>query len=109
MGAAPLECPMLRTFIAALRAQEVRSFEHPRGAAPTGPSNLNQKSILEDFDNFWRPMPTKWLQERPLLLKTTPGITLEGPCVDRASNEISTSNLAKISVDKMSLYEAILD
>ena len=30
-----------------------------------GPSNLNQKSILGDFDEFWRHMPTKWLQERP--------------------------------------------
>ena len=25
---------------------------------------LNQKSFLEDFVNFWRYMPTKWLQQR---------------------------------------------
>ena len=28
-------------------------------------------------------MPRKWLQDRPLFLKTIPGITLEVPCVVR--------------------------
>ena len=39
----------------------------PSGPPPDptpGPSNLNRKSILGDFDDFWRQMPTKWLQER---------------------------------------------
>ena len=31
------------------------------------------------FSYFWREIPTKWLQERPLFRNTTPGITLEGP------------------------------
>ena len=35
-----------------------------RGATP-GPANLNQKPPFEDLGNFWRQMPTKWLQERP--------------------------------------------
>ena len=38
-----------------------RSLLHtPRKALRT----LNQKSFLKDFVNFWRHMPTKWLQER---------------------------------------------
>ena len=39
------------------------------------------KAIFEDFDNFWRSMYTKWLQERSQFLEAIPEITLEGPCV----------------------------
>ena len=41
------------------------------------PSNFDQKSNFEDFVNFWRYVPPKWLQERPHGSKKDPGITLE--------------------------------
>jgi len=46
-----------------------------------GPSNLNQKSLFEDFVNFWRYMPTKQLQQRGNGSKHEDGIFLEGPFV----------------------------
>ena len=45
-----------------------------RRGTTQGPSNLNQKSFLEDFVNLWRQMPTKWLQERGNVPKTVDGI-----------------------------------
>ena len=45
--------------------QKKRAPRSCRLRAPTqGPSNLNQMSILEDFVNIRRLMPTKWTQER---------------------------------------------
>ena len=54
-----------------------------RARKEEGPSNLSQKSIFEDFDNFWRYMPTKWLQERPNGSKNVLGIGFEGPGVEK--------------------------
>jgi hypothetical protein len=52
-----------------------------KGYSTPGPSNLNQKSVFEDFDNCWRQMPTKWLQERHNGSKNDTGIGFEGPGV----------------------------
>ena len=41
----------------------------------------HQKSIFEDFDIFWREMPTQWLQERANGSKNEPRIGFEGPGV----------------------------
>ena len=42
---------------------------HPRSFV-----GVSQKSILRDLVNFWRQMPTKWLQDRTNGSKTAPGI-----------------------------------
>ena len=54
-------------YSAQLLAQQLAG---PRKARRT----LNQKSFLEDFVNFWRQMPTKWLQNRTNGSKTAPGM-----------------------------------
>jgi len=54
---------------------------HPLSAKPRQSLRTSIKGQFEDFDKFWRCMPTKWLQERGNGSKNEVGITLEGPCV----------------------------
>ena len=45
--------------------------------------------MFEDFDTFWRKMPTKWLQERTDGSKNAPGIGFEGPRAVRRVVELA--------------------
>ena len=70
----------------ACRARVAPSRKKKSSGPTPGASNLNQKSIFEDFDNFWRYMPIKWLSERANGSKNEPGIGFENPGVDPSSS-----------------------
>jgi len=66
-------------FSNARRVRKALNERRVRNLKRSTPSNLNQKSILDDFVNFWRQIPEKWLQERPQIPKVSPWMNLEGP------------------------------
>ena len=59
------------------------ALARPRKIATTqGPSNLNQKSILEDLSTFGDKYPQNATKKELLSSKRNHGITIEGPSVD---------------------------